>query len=92
MSPLASLMTAVVQPIRGKKSNQSRLFTGNQRHRGQRETTAHLLSGKLEVLVDAGSQKACIAVTFHECEYVLLKWKGKTDEGCVGRRSHLNAP
>lgn len=36
--------------------------------------TAHqLLSGLQEVLINVGSQEACIAVTFHQLEDVLLE-------------------
>lgn len=42
-----------------------------------RVSAAHLLPGQQEVLVDVGSQKACIAVTFHELEYVLLQQGGE---------------
>lgn len=39
---------------------------------------AHLLSGQQEVLVDVGSQKSCIAVTFHQLKNVLLQEKQNT--------------
>lgn len=49
-------------------------------------SAAHLLSGQQEVLVDVGSQKACIAVTFHQLEYVLLQDK----EGHISARQSVS--